>query len=94
MNIETIAWALNTSRLGGPQRLVLIYLANFASSEGIKTKQLQAIADKCGYSITTVRNCVISLEKLGLVKVERSGDSRNGLRAPYRIFLKAGLPKW
>ncbi|MCU0778930.1 MAG: helix-turn-helix domain-containing protein, partial [Akkermansiaceae bacterium] len=71
MNIETIAWALNTSRLKGPNRLVLIYLANFASSEGIKTKQLQAIADKCGYSITTVRNCVISLEKRGLVKVER-----------------------
>jgi DNA-binding transcriptional ArsR family regulator len=78
----TLAW--RTELASGP-RLVLLALCDNANDSGSCYPSVQALADKCGLSVRSVRSHVADMERLGLL--ER--NERTGRSTYYQISLKA-----
>lgn len=82
LDYMTLAW--RTELASGP-RLVLLALCDNANDAGSCYPSVQALADKCGLSVRSVRSHVADMEKLGLL--ER--NERTGRSTYYQISLKA-----
>lgn len=82
LDYMTLAW--RTELASGP-RLVLLALCDNANDSGSCYPSVQALADKCGLSVRSVRSHVADMEKLGLL--ER--NERTGRSTYYQISLKA-----
>ena len=82
LDYMTLAW--RTELASGP-RLVLLALCDNANDSGSCYPSVQALADKCGLSVRSVRSHVADMERLGLL--ER--NERTGRSTYYQISLKA-----
>lgn len=70
MSFECMTWAVK-KRLPSNQKLVLLMLANRANEDnnGLCWPSHSTLAEECGMSKTTVKDCICALEAAGLLSV-------------------------
>lgn len=90
MSFQAMTWAVE-QRLPANQKLVLLMLANFAGNHlGDCYPSHERLADDCGMSKTTVKECIRRLEEAGLVTVQRRMQDGVNLPNVYRLALHSG----
>lgn len=88
MSFQAMTWAVD-QKLPCRDKLVLLMLANYASSEtGDCFPSVMLLAEQCGLSKSSVLRSIKSLESQGLLSINRS--CKNGVNMPnfYSLNLK------
>lgn len=88
MAFEDVTWALKIEGLKARERLVLIYLADFSNaSKGFAWPSIKTLSKKTGFSQSTVKRAVSSLEEMRLVRIARQSMQKDGTRFSNRYYL-------
>lgn len=74
------------ARTGGPRnKVVLLILASRANHEFICIPNLKDIAENAEISVNAVRQALVDLQGLGLIKREKRSDQNGGPPSLYRL---------
>ena len=88
MAFEDVTWALKIEGLNARERLVLIYLADFSNaSKGYAWPSINTLSRKTGFSKSTVKRAVSTLEEMRLVRIARQSMMKDGTRFSNRYYL-------
>lgn len=88
MSFEALKWSLNVDGLSSRQRLVLIFLADFANDKkGYAWPSIGTLARRTGLSQSTVKRAIRDLEDAELVTVVRQSRIVTGARFSNRYYL-------
>lgn len=86
MSIELLNAAIANSRApGGSAQAVLLVLANYANASGEAWPSVQTIARGARVSLTTAREAIRALKRVGHLQVERAGGGHTSNR--YRVVI-------
>ena len=89
MSIKAVAWVLDESPATGTDLLVLIALADFADENGCCWPSVIRLAHRARVSERTARRCLRTLESIGQIVTDISGNGRSSSR--YRLTFAAPL---
>ena len=93
MSFEALKWSLNVTGLSSRQRLVLIFLADFANDKrGYAWPSIGTLAKRTGLSQSTVKRAIRDLEDAELVTVARQSRIVTGERFSNRYYLVSLKP--
>lgn len=93
MSYKATAWAYDM-RISGPQKPVLVALADMADESASCYPGQQRIADMTGLSVATVRRALDKLEAQGLIIRERRADGFGHRTSDrYRLQLTVSVPE-
>jgi hypothetical protein len=88
MSVKVMNWVFENSRSDGYDRLVLLALADRTNDAGLDAwPSVPTIAAKSRMDARTVRRCLVRLEALGELQVER----RQGRSSRYAIIMQVPL---
>ena len=77
MSVEALSWCKNQGCQTPTSKLVLFVLANYCDERHSCYPSERHIAHICGISPRSVRRCLVSLQALGLVAVQRRSGTSN-----------------
>ena len=93
MSFEALKWSLSVTGLSSRQRLVLIFLADFANDKkGYAWPSIGTLAKRTGLSQSTVKRAIRDLEDAELVTVARQSRIVTGARFSNRYYLACLKP--
>lgn len=93
MSFKTLKWALSLEGLGGKEKLVLIYLADYRNDEkGYAWPSVKTISKKTGYSVSSVKRALKSLCEQGHVVPRQQHHAADGRRFTNRYYFPVFSP--